>query len=61
MPRSFNADHPNAEYLLYNGLTARIEKKMPAEFFSSELINYAYTHYKNMVYLHRWLMKSLND
>jgi uncharacterized protein (TIGR02453 family) len=61
VPRGFDADHPNAEYLRYNGLTARIEEKVPAEFYSSELIDYAYTHYKNMLYLHRWLKKSLDD
>ena len=55
VPRGFDANHPNAEYLLYNGLTARIERKVPDEFYSPALIDYAYTHYKNMVHLHRWL------
>ena len=55
MPRGFDADHPNAEYLLHNGLTARIEGKVPDEFYSPALIDYAYTHYKNMLHLHRWL------
>jgi hypothetical protein len=33
VPRSFDAEHPNAEFLLYNGLTARIEETIPKAFF----------------------------
>lgn len=32
VPRGYDADHPNAEYLLYNGLTARAEEKVPDAF-----------------------------
>jgi len=59
-PRGFDADHPNAEYLLYNGLTARVEEKVPDAFYSEALIEYAYTHYKNMLPLHIWLRKVLD-
>jgi len=59
VPRGYDANHPNAEYLLYNGLTARVEEKVPDVFFSGALIDYAYTHYKNMLPLHRWLIKAL--
>jgi len=52
VPRGYDADHPNAEYLLYNGLTARVEEKVPDVFFSGALIDHAYTHYKNMLPLH---------
>jgi len=60
VPRGYDADHPNAEYLLYNGLTARIEEKVPNSFYSEALIDYAYTHYKNMLDLHQWLKKVLD-
>ncbi len=59
VPRGYDAGHPNAEYLLYNGLTARLEEKVPDVFFSHALVDYAYTHYKNMLPLHRWLIKVL--
>jgi uncharacterized protein (TIGR02453 family) len=59
VPRGYDAEHPNAEFLLYNGLTARVEEKVPDVFFSDALIDYAYTHYKNMLPLHRWLKKVL--
>ena len=60
VPRGYDAEHPNAEFLLYNGLTARVEEKVPDVFFSDALIDYAYTHYKNMLPLHRWLKKVLD-
>ena len=60
VPRGFDVDHPNAEYLLFNGLTARLEEKAPVEFYSDALINYAYTHYKNMLPLHIWLRNMMH-
>ena len=60
VPRGYDADHPNADFLLYNGLTARIEEKIPEAFFSDAIIDYAYSHYRNMLSLHRWLRKVLD-
>ena len=60
VPRGYAADHPNADFLLYNGLTARLEEKVPDAFFSDAIVDYAYSHYKNMLPLHRWLRKALD-
>ena len=60
IPRGFDSGHPNGEYLLYNGLSARIEEKVPDAFYSEAILYYAYAHYKNMLPLHRWLKKSLD-
>ena len=60
VPRGYEADQPNADFLLYNGLTARLEEKVPEAFFSDAIIDYAYAHYKNMLPLHRWLRKVLD-
>jgi len=57
IPRGYDAEQPNAEYLLYNGLTARVEEKVPDAFHSDAIIDYAYAHYKNMLPLHRWLRR----
>ena len=57
----YDSGHPNAEYLLYNGLTARVEEKVPDAFYSEAFIDYAYTHYKNMLSLHIWLKKALDE
>jgi len=59
IPRGYAADHPNGEYLLYNGLTARIEEKVPDVFYSGAIIDYAHSHYRNMLSLHRWLKNVL--
>jgi len=60
VPRGGDAEHPNAEYLLYNGLTARVEEKVPDAFFSGGLIDYAYSDYKNMLPLQQWLKRALD-
>ena len=61
IPADYDADHPNAEFLLYNGLHAMKEEKVPPAFYSDALIGYAFTHYKNMLPLHRWLKKVLDE
>lgn len=57
IPRGFDADHPNAEYLLYDGLHAMIESKIPDELYSGALVDYCFKWYKEMVPLHRWLVE----
>lgn len=57
VPRGFDAEHPNAELLLYNGLTAGVEENVPDTFFSDALLDHAYSHYQNMLPLHEWLKK----
>jgi len=59
VPRGFDAEHPNAEFLLYNGLTARVEEKVSDTFFSDAILKHAYSHYKNMLPMHEWLKKVL--
>ena len=61
IPRGFDAEQPNAQYLLFNGLTARVEEKVPDVFYSDAIIDYAYGHYKNMLPLHRWLKNALGE
>jgi uncharacterized protein (TIGR02453 family) len=58
VPRGFDADLANAEFLLYNGLHAMAEAEIPDEFYSDALISYTFTHYKNMLPLHQWLKKA---
>lgn len=57
IPRGFDADHPNAEYLLYNGLHAMTESKIPEELYSEKLVDYCFRWYKEMTPLHRWLVE----
>jgi uncharacterized protein (TIGR02453 family) len=61
IPQGYDADHPNAEFLLYNGLHAMVEEKIPQAFYSAALIDYAFSHYKNMLPLHQWLKKVFDE
>jgi uncharacterized protein (TIGR02453 family) len=59
VPRGFDESHSNAEFLLYNGLHAVLDQKIPQQFYSEAIIDYAFSHYKNMVPIHYWLKKAL--
>ena len=61
IPQGYDAGHPRAEYLLYNGLHAMTEEKVSAVFYSGALISHAFRHYKNMFPLHRWLVEALSE
>jgi uncharacterized protein (TIGR02453 family) len=61
IPQGYDADHPNAEFLLYNGLHAMQEEKVPLAFYSDALIEHAFAHYKNMLPLHQWLLKAIAE
>jgi len=58
VPAGFDASHPNARFLLHNGLYAGYETAIPEEFFSARLINYCLDRYTRLVPLHRWLVKA---
>ena len=58
IPRGFEAsDDFEKEYLLYNGLTARIEMELPKAIFTPGIIDLVFEHFKRMSPLHHWLMK----
>lgn len=59
LPRGYDASHGQAEFLLFNGLTARIEEDTPEELYSPSIVEYAFSHYKNMYPLHEWLTKAI--
>ncbi|MDY7036312.1 MAG: DUF2461 domain-containing protein [Thermodesulfobacteriota bacterium] len=59
-PRGYDASHGQAEFLLYNGLTAMIEEDIPKEFYSLSIIEYAFSHFKNMYPIHDWLTKAID-
>lgn len=58
-PRGYDASHRQVEFLLFNGLTARIEEDTPKELFSHSIVEYAFSHYKKMYPLHEWLIKAI--
>ncbi len=57
IPASYDNNHKNAEYLLYNGLFASHTLKIPSEFYSTDLVKLAFKAYKAMNPVHQWLVE----
>lgn len=57
IPPGYDADHPNGELLLHNGLWAGYEEPFPEELFSENLIPYCLKIFQKMAPLHRWLVQ----
>jgi len=55
VPRGFDPEHPNAEWLTYGGIFASIGMKVPMEFYSAKLIDLCYEHFKAMLPMHKWV------
>ncbi len=62
-PRGYDPKHRRAEFLLYGGLWAGVETKIPQDLYSPEILDYCFEHYKAMLPLHKWLraMKARAD
>ena len=56
IPPGYPKDHPNAEFLLYNGLYGGIEVPISEEFYSEKILDFCMQKYKPMVPLHKWLV-----
>ena len=57
LPKGFDPEHENADLLLNKGLVAYDEGPIPEEFYSADIIDYAFDRYKWMLPLHQWLVK----
>jgi len=58
VPRGYEADHPRADLLRYNGLWAYTATSVdPAVITSPELVEVCLEHCHNMAPLHRWLVQ----
>jgi uncharacterized protein (TIGR02453 family) len=60
LPRGYIADGELAEFLLYNGLYAMTEMKIPAEFYSGELLDYCFSVFEKLAPIHEWLTDMIN-
>jgi len=56
VPRGFDAEHKNADLLLYNGLYAGKETKIPELFYTPEIVDYCVENFTKMAPLHNWLV-----
>ena len=59
VPRGFNASHKYAEFLLHNGLAAMKNEPIPEALLSAGIVDYAYSHFKNMAPIHAWLRMAM--
>jgi uncharacterized protein (TIGR02453 family) len=57
VPRGYDKDHPNAELLLYGGLTAFVETPIPDELYSPDIIEYVFERFEHMAPIHAWLLQ----
>ena len=59
VPAGFDAKHPNAPFLLHNGLYGGWEGPIPQEFHSAAIIDFCFEKFKAFAPLHRWLVKNV--
>ena len=55
IPRGYDPEHPFAQFLLFNGLTAWTETKIPKELYTPEIIDNCFDVFSKMVPMHEWL------
>ena len=58
-PRGYDKDHMNADLLLFSGLTAHCETRIPESLYSMDIIQYCRKRYEDMAPIHRWLVSML--
>ena len=57
VPREYDPDHKNAEFLLYNGFYAYEEIAVPKILHSKKLVDFCFKRWNEMSPIHKWLMK----
>lgn len=56
IPRGYDKSHPNAELLLFNGLTAAFSAPIPKELHSERFLDYAFDKFRDMSPVVEWLL-----
>ncbi len=56
VPRGYDSDHPNAEWLLFNGLGVYCENPHPREIWSKDFIDYCFNVFRDISPIHKWLL-----
>jgi len=59
IPKGYDGNHKNAEFLRYNGLYASVESDIPGIFHSEALLDYCVEKFHDMFPIHRWLLSIL--
>lgn len=57
VPRGIAPDHPRADLLRHDGLTATFEAPLPRDVYSEGFLKFCLGHFKAMLPLHAWLVE----
>ena len=57
VPRGFDPEHKNAQYLRYNGFYAYEEMPLPKVIHSKKLLDFCFKKWEEMSPIHKWLVK----
>jgi uncharacterized protein (TIGR02453 family) len=60
LPKGYDHDHPNKEYLLFGGIGFLFEEKNPGVLFDKKIIDYSFKIFKDMSPIHKWLLEINN-
>jgi uncharacterized protein (TIGR02453 family) len=58
-PRGLDKEYPYAEYFLYNGLYAYGDSYPLKDLYKQDVVKYSFKKFKEMLPIHRWLVKNL--
>lgn len=61
VPRGYDEDHPNAEFLRYSGLYASVRTGLPDELHSRSLVDYCFDRFADLDPIHRWEVELLSS
>jgi len=61
VPRGYDPTHPNADFLLHNGLYTGLEIPVPDLFYTPEMVDFCFDRFKEMLPLHTWLVQFIQQ
>ena len=61
VPRGFDAAHPRADFLRFEGLTATLESPIPAEAEGPEFVEYCFGHFLALSPVNQWLATVIGE
>lgn len=59
VPRGFDPDHPNAEWLLHKGLWAGISQPLPDALFGARCVSHVLRRFERLAPVQRWVAQAL--
>jgi len=57
VPAGYDKDSPYAQFLLFNGLTARMEEPIPAALYGPDFVDHCFEVFQKMLPIHSWLLE----